>query len=153
MAGRLGNQGCAVESAASESKFRSSHSQSQAILHNTGVTVRERHSHVCLRTAWSVAFEFPHCFLMANTSRRVPLPPQQYAAVPQSPKSAIPASRSKSKSKPRPPIRSSSAGSHMHSGRGAIAQGVATGAIGAGYGPYSVRFLFLLIKCALKWAC
>jgi hypothetical protein len=44
----------------------------------------------------------------------------------------------------RPPARSGSSGSQMQSGRGAIAQGVASGQIGGAYGPYSVSFWFLV---------
>lgn len=67
--------------------------------------------------------------------------PQEYAAVPQSPRSGINHS-SGSQYNSRPPTRSPSVSSNqqpnLQSGRGAIAAGVATGAIGAGYGPYSV---------------
>ncbi|GLB38241.1 putative beta-glucan synthesis-associated protein (SKN1) [Lyophyllum shimeji] len=65
--------------------------------------------------------------------------PQQYAAVPQSPRSA-PNHPSSSRYSSRP-TRTPSSSSHQHqishAGRGAIAAGVATGAIGGGYGPYS----------------
>lgn len=88
--------------------------------------------------------------IMASSSRRVP-PPQTYGAVPTSP------TRSTGSHTPmnslgqqqqyqqplygaRPPARSPSTGSsaHMHQQRGAVAQDVATGAIGGGYGPYAV---------------
>ncbi|KAF8073872.1 glycoside hydrolase family 16 protein [Lyophyllum atratum] len=66
--------------------------------------------------------------------------PQEYAAVPQSPRSgANPPSASAYTSRTQPP-RTSSVSSHqqnLQTGRGAIAAGVATGAIGGGYGPYS----------------
>ncbi|KAF5382633.1 hypothetical protein D9615_003013 [Tricholomella constricta] len=68
--------------------------------------------------------------------------PQEYAAVPQSPRSAL-NHPSGSHYKTRPPTRTASVSSHQHqnlqSGRGAIAAGVATGAIGGGYGPYSYQ--------------
>lgn len=67
--------------------------------------------------------------------RKPPQSAQEYYAVPQN---SRPPSMQRSRSASRPPARSSSIGSHFQSGRGAIAQGVATGAIGGGYGPYSV---------------
>ena len=85
---------------------------------------------------------------MARPSRRVPQQPApQYAVVPQSP------SRSVSYLQPHPlgyvggpRPRSASTRSHRRNsderqqqGRQAIAMGVANGAIGPGYGPYSVR--------------
>ena len=87
--------------------------------------------------------EIPPYSLMANSSRRAP-PPQEYYAVPQSPKSlGYGQTNSMSQSYgPRPPPGPSSTGSTSRvpaSRGGAIAQGVATGAIGGGYGPYSVR--------------
>lgn len=60
---------------------------------------------------------------------------QEYYAVPQSPQ---PPSMHGSQTAPRPPARSSSLNSQFQSGRGTIAQGVATGVIGGAYGPYSV---------------
>jgi beta-glucan synthesis-associated protein KRE6 len=81
---------------------------------------------------------------MANPSRRAP-PPQEYYAVPQSPRSQGhgPTSGMSQQYAPRPPARSPSGASTSHApvSRGVIAQGVATGAIGGGYGPYSVRLL------------
>ncbi|RDB17955.1 Beta-glucan synthesis-associated protein SKN1 [Hypsizygus marmoreus] len=72
--------------------------------------------------------------------RGTPQPlPQEYAAVPQSPRSPRKHSSS-SHYHSRPPVRNASVTSNnnnMPSGRGAIAAGVATGMIGAGYGPYS----------------
>jgi hypothetical protein len=68
--------------------------------------------------------------------------PQDYAAVPQSPRSNT-NQPSGSYYQARSPTRTPSGSSNQHqvqSGRGAIAMGVASGAIGAGYGPYSVRF-------------
>lgn len=83
--------------------------------------------------------------LMANPPRRIPPPTsqQEYYAVPQSPRSTghgVTNNMSQPYG-PRPPNRSSSTGStsQMRPSRGPIAQGVATGAIGNAYGPYSVR--------------
>ena len=87
---------------------------------------------------------------MSRLSRKpVQQPAPLYAAVPQSP------TRVNSQTGlPQPyiggprPVRSSSASSNNRSSsrqqneRSAIAMGVATGNIGAGYGPYSVRYLF-----------
>ena len=87
---------------------------------------------------------------MSRPSRRqVQQPTPHYAAVPQSP------SRANSQtSQPQPyiggprPVRSASASSsnrrsrQQQNDRSAIAIGVATGNIGAGYGPYSVRYFF-----------
>lgn len=77
-------------------------------------------------------------------SRRAPQQqgPSHYAAVPQSPRgSTLPYA-------PQPAPPGSRTG---HQGNNAIAHGVASGAIGAGYGPYSVSsnyfssfFLFLI---------
>ncbi|SJL07378.1 related to KRE6-glucan synthase subunit [Armillaria ostoyae] len=68
-----------------------------------------------------------------NSARRAPpTSPQEYAAVPQSPRTGMPTA-SPSSPGPRPPASTSS----VQQGRGSIAQGVASGAIGAGYGPYS----------------
>lgn len=101
---------------------------------------------------------------MSRPTRRqvIHQPTPQYAAVPlQSP------SRSNSQSVyqqqpqytqppqvsgPRP-VRSASANSNRRNsntqnGRNAMARGVATGDIGAGYGPYSVRLLYFnLLSC------
>jgi beta-glucan synthesis-associated protein KRE6 len=85
---------------------------------------------------------------MANSSRRV-APLQEYYAVPQSPRSRghVPMNSMPQPYGPRPPARSSSIGStsRVPASRGAVAQGVATGAIGGGYGPYSVSQLSLAI--------
>ncbi|KAH8104849.1 glycoside hydrolase family 16 protein [Cristinia sonorae] len=77
---------------------------------------------------------------MANPPRRVPPPNQQYYAVPnpQSPRSAGP-SRQPSQTQPSYSTHyqpSNSSHSYMNQ-RNDTAQGVATGHIGAGYGPYS----------------
>lgn len=70
---------------------------------------------------------------MAAPQRRVPPPNQQYYAVPQSPQ----ASRFQPQSQPMPaPQPSTSQGP-----RNDTTYGVAIGAIGGGYGPYSVRFI------------
>ncbi|KAF9497733.1 glycoside hydrolase family 16 protein [Pleurotus eryngii] len=92
---------------------------------------------------------------MANSSRRVPVPhpgPQDYAAVPTSPRSVMNNNSSNnnyyananyaqqlpSQTPSRTPSRTPSSGSRkVRSGRGAIAHGVASGQIGGGYGPYS----------------
>ncbi|KAA1469787.1 glycoside hydrolase family 16 protein [Dentipellis sp. KUC8613] len=75
---------------------------------------------------------------MANpSSRRVPPPnPSQYYAVPQSPRRRVSTDRQYSTSHP---TRAPSNNSHYGQApsRGDIAQGVATGSIGAGYGPYA----------------
>jgi hypothetical protein len=69
---------------------------------------------------------------MAHPPRRVPVPSvQEYAAVPQSQ-----SPRNRRTSAQGGPPKSPS---HMQAGRGAITRGVATGTIGAAYGPYSVR--------------
>lgn len=79
-------------------------------------------------------------------ARRTPVPqpgPQEYAAVPQSPGSGMIHS-SGSQYQTRPLTRTPSVSSNYHqntqSGRGAIAAGVASVTIGAGYGPYSVCY-------------
>ena len=79
---------------------------------------------------------------MAHPPRRVPVPTiQDYAAVPQSPHSKV---NRRTSGPPR-------SGSHMHSGRGAITRGVATGTIGAAYGPYSVRaYPHIAVVCPLS---
>lgn len=82
---------------------------------------------------------------MAHPSRRTPSSnPSHYYAVPQSPQNhpygqhrqpsrsnRVPAPNDRQPVAPMPP-------------RNDLAQGVATGAIGAGYGPYSVRLFFAL---------
>ena len=70
--------------------------------------------------------------------RKPPQSAQDYYAVPQSPQ---PANMQGQQPVSRPTARSSSLSSQFQPGRGAIAQGVATGAIGGSYGPYSVRLL------------
>ena len=105
-------------------------------------------------------------FLMANPSRRVPPPSQQeYYAVPQSPRSVghgpmqsitQPYSPTQPYNSqpygPRPPIRSRSTGSTQvpPNSRGHVTQGVATGAIGGAYGPYSVSFLSMVSTNAIE---
>ncbi|KAF8442849.1 glycoside hydrolase family 16 protein [Boletus edulis BED1] len=69
-----------------------------------------------------------------STQRRPHQGAQEYYAVPQSPQ---PPNMQRSQSTSRAPARSSSLSGHLQPGRGAIAQGVATGAIGGSYGPYS----------------
>jgi hypothetical protein len=80
--------------------------------------------------------------MVPQQQRRPPPSAQEYYAVPQSPQgSSMQAPYNQS----RPPARSGSAGSQMQSGRGAIAQGVASGQIGGGYGPYSVSTLLFTL--------
>ena len=93
---------------------------------------------------------------MSRLSRKqVQQPTPQYAAVPQSP------SRLNSQTgQPQPyiggprPVRSASTSSNnrrsrqQQNERSAIAMGVATGNIGAGYGPYSVCYFFQFCKLA-----
>jgi hypothetical protein len=87
--------------------------------------------------------------------RKPPQSAQDYYAVPQS-LSPQPPNMQRSQSAPRAPARSSSVSSQFQPGRGAIAQGVATGAIGGGYGPYSVclaSFLLLfslIVRCVVQ---
>lgn len=102
---------------------------------------------------------FLYLQLMSRPSRRqVQQPNPQYAAVPQT--SPTRANSYKSYQQQQPtvsqvsgprPVRSASAGSRRNSnqqhGRNAIAMGVATGNIGAGYGPYSVSFLWYNQRC------
>ena len=76
---------------------------------------------------------------MVPQQRRPPPSAQDYYAVPQSPQTSMQGPYNQS----RPPARSRSSGSQMQPGRGAIAQGVANGQIGSGYGPYSVSLLVL----------
>ncbi|THH27754.1 hypothetical protein EUX98_g6431 [Antrodiella citrinella] len=76
---------------------------------------------------------------MANPPRRVPPPNQQYYAVPQSPRSAGP-SRQPSQTQQQSYSTSNQPSNTSHSymqQRNETAHGVATGHIGAGYGPYS----------------
>lgn len=101
---------------------------------------------------------FTTSVLMASSSRRVPPPPspQEYYAVPQSPTRSTgghtPMNSIQQQQQqqhlqqpqgPRPSNRSPSIGSASQTHRGAVTQ-VATGAIGGGYGPYSVRLLHTL---------
>ena len=85
---------------------------------------------------------------MAHPSRRVPSPnPSHYYAVPQSPQNHYTQQRRTSRSN-RTPNRAHQANNPPVVApmppRNDLAQGVATGAIGAGYGPYAVRHpLFL----------
>ena len=81
--------------------------------------------------------------------RQVQQPTPQYAVVPQNP-SRLNSQTGQSQPHirgPRP-VRSPSASSNNHRSkqqqneRSATAMGVATGNIGAGYGPYSVRYFF-----------
>ncbi|KAH7885230.1 glycoside hydrolase family 16 protein [Phlebopus sp. FC_14] len=75
---------------------------------------------------------------MVPQQRRQQQSAQEYYAVPQSPQPANMQGPLMSSYNPaRPPARSSSVSSQFQPGRGAIAQGVASGAIGGGYGPYS----------------
>jgi len=92
---------------------------------------------------------FPRLFTaaMAHPSRRVPSPNPRYYSVPQSPQHPNhPYGQQQPQHQPRRPSRSNR--TQPASDRPAVApmpprndlaQGVATGAIGAGYGPYSVR--------------
>lgn len=80
-----------------------------------------------------------------QSSRRVPSPnPSQYYAVPQSPQNQnhpYGQHRRTSRSNRVPPPTDRPAVAPMPP-RNDLAQGVATGAIGAGYGPYSVRLYY-----------
>lgn len=102
---------------------------------------------------------------MANPSRRVPPPSQQeYYAVPQSPRSVghgpmqsitqpyNPTQPYGSQPYGPRPNRSRSVGSGQvpHNYRGHVTQGVATGAIGGAYGPYSVSSLSAISIYAIK---
>lgn len=92
-------------------------------------------------------------YVMSRLSRKqVQQPAPLYAAVPQSPSRVNPQT-----GQPQPyiggprPVQSSSSSSNNHRSkqqneRSTIAMGVATGNIGAGYGPYSVRYFFLIIQ-------
>ncbi|KIJ62624.1 glycoside hydrolase family 16 protein [Hydnomerulius pinastri MD-312] len=76
---------------------------------------------------------------MVPQQRRQPPSAQEYYAVPQSPAQPnMQGSQAAGYNPARPPARSTSVSSQMQpGGKGAIAQGVASGAIGSGYGPYS----------------
>ncbi|KAI6103091.1 glycoside hydrolase family 16 protein [Pisolithus croceorrhizus] len=75
---------------------------------------------------------------MQSQQRRPPPSAQDYYAVPQSPQAPNMQNSHPSYNTSRPPGRTSSRSSvQIQTGRGAIAQGVASGVIGAGYGPYS----------------
>lgn len=83
--------------------------------------------------------------------RKPPQSAQEYYAVPQGlPQSPQPPNMQRSQSASRPAARSSSVSSQFQPGRGAIAQGVATGAIGGGYGPYSVCLASFFLPFSLK---
>ena len=82
---------------------------------------------------------------MAHPSRHIPSPnPSRYYAVPQSPPNQNhpygqqQRRTSRSNRVPPPPVHDRPPVAPMPP-RNDLAQGVATGAIGAGYGPYSVR--------------
>ena len=87
------------------------------------------------------------------TRRQLQQPATQYAAVPQSPSAKARNSTYQPQAyTPQPqvggprPLSSVLAGNNLRSGsyesgRNAMAMGVANGNIGAGYGPYSVRFI------------
>ncbi|KAH7920476.1 glycoside hydrolase family 16 protein [Leucogyrophana mollusca] len=75
--------------------------------------------------------------MVPQQRRPPPSSAQDYYAVPQSPQGSSMQASQAPYNASRPPARTPSAGSQMQSGRGAIAQGVASGAIGGGYGPYS----------------
>lgn len=83
--------------------------------------------------------------------------PQEYAAVPQSPRANINAQSGSYYNQPRSPTRTPSGSSNQHhqmqAGRGAIAMGVASGAIGGGYGPYSVRPAILFYDSNRSFSC
>jgi hypothetical protein len=81
---------------------------------------------------------------MVPQQRRQPPSAQEYYAVPQSPQPPhMQGSQAAGYNPSRPPARASSVNSQFQPpGRGAIAQGVASGAIGGSYGPYSVRTLY-----------
>ena len=84
---------------------------------------------------------------MAHPSRRVPSPNPRYYAVPQSPQQHPNYPYGQHQHQQRRPSRSNrtqpandrQAAVAPMPPRNDLAQGVATGAIGAGYGPYSVR--------------
>ncbi|ESK95791.1 glycoside hydrolase family 16 protein [Moniliophthora roreri MCA 2997] len=70
-------------------------------------------------------------------SRRTQAQPTYYAAVPTSPTRSGMYQPGYTPSSRNPPHRRSNSASHIHNSRGALAQGVATGAVGGMYGPYS----------------
>ncbi len=80
--------------------------------------------------------------MAANSSRR-PMPPSSdYTAVSQQ----SPRMGASQYNPARPPQRSASAASvHVQQGRSSVAQGVASGAIGGAYGPYSVCILLVVV--------
>lgn len=80
---------------------------------------------------------------MSNYTRRVPPPSQQYYAVPQSPRSQGPSRQpSQNQSFSTMPQPAPSQTSHVsREPRDDTTHRVATGQLGAGYGPYSVRFI------------
>ncbi|KAH7914275.1 glycoside hydrolase family 16 protein [Hygrophoropsis aurantiaca] len=75
--------------------------------------------------------------MVPQQRRPPPSSAQDYYAVPQSPQGSSMQGSQAQYAPNMPPVRQPSAGSQMQSGRGAIAQGVASGVIGGGYGPYS----------------
>lgn len=86
---------------------------------------------------------------MAHPSRRVPSPNPRYYAVPQSPQHpnhpyGQHQQRRPSRSNRAQPVPNERPPAAPMPPRNDLAQGVATGAIGAGYGPYSVRLSSLL---------
>jgi hypothetical protein len=81
---------------------------------------------------------------MAHPSRRVPSPnPSRYYAVPQSPQNypygQVQQQQRRSSRSNRPRPANGNPAMAAMPPRNDLAQGVATGAIGAGYGPYAVR--------------
>jgi beta-glucan synthesis-associated protein KRE6 len=87
---------------------------------------------------------------MSRLSRKqVQQPAPHYAAVPQSPTRVNPQPGTTQPyiGGPRPQSSSGSGSNHrskQQNERSTIAMGVATGNIGAGYGPYSVRYFFII---------
>jgi hypothetical protein len=84
----------------------------------------------------------------SRTGRQAQQPTLHYAAVPQN-TSRQTSSQSQPQIRGPRPVRSASASSNkrrsreqQQNERSATAMGVATGNIGAGYGPYSVRYFF-----------
>lgn len=95
---------------------------------------------------WRCLLSIPSTITMAAPQRRVP-PNQQYYAVPQSPQ-ATSRFQSQAPSQPMPPPQPSTS----QAGRSDTTYGVATGTIGGGYGPYSVRsvsVLFIVMQAVL----
>jgi hypothetical protein len=92
---------------------------------------------------WSCSLRLPaRIFLvtMAHPSRRIPSPnPSHYYAVPQSPQNQSHPYRQHRRTSRSNRVPPPSERPVPMPPRNDLAQGVATGAIGAGYGPYSVR--------------